>query len=474
MREHEKYRKIKRKFALQSLALIGLTVLCTVLVVMTGYRSGAQVDLTEQRLFTLTSDTTYIVHNLQEPVRIAAVCETGREEPMVRALLTEYEKASEKIEVDWLDAEKNPSALASYDLGDVVAVYNGSIIVEGPERTKIISSDELFNYTSEGNYFYGEREITGAIRYVTEKELPLVCFLTGHGEVNAGTYLKKATADLTRNAYGVRSLVLLQQEIPEEARILAMISPTEDITAEELVRIRSFMEEGGTFFLTVDPFTAGNQRVFENLNSLVGEYGIDISNNYVVEEDSSYYLTDNDTYLIPRYGSHEITAPIGDMQKMVVLPMARGLGAVQYEEAAVTREILLLTSDKAWARNDMRNMAANWTASDIEGPIAVGFAAQKGNAANRERSSRLVVIGDSDFLTDSGYEMQANSLLFSNSMDWLLGGRETELIAGKVMNAERIFVRGSDFMKLTVICCAVLPMICFVAAFLWWKLRRNG
>lgn len=464
----------KIKVLLHSLAAAVLMTALIVLLVLTAFKSGLQIDLTEQRLFTLSEDSEKILSGLKEEVKIAVVSETDREEPMVKALLKEYKKASDAVLVSYIDPEKDPSSLAAYDLGDVAAVYNGSVIVEGKNRTKIISGDALFDYTPEGNYFYGEREITGAVRYVTAEELPVVYFVTGHGEVDAGAYLQQAVSDLSRYAYRVKSLVLLQQDIPEDARVLIMVSPLEDLIDEELEKLRDYLESGGSLFLMANPLMTSNEKVLSNLNGLVNEYGIDISNNYVVEENSTYYLTDNNTCLIPRYGSHEITLPIGESQKMAVFPLARGLGAVDYDKDAVTRDILLLTSDKAWARNDMRNISSGRTGSDIKGPIPLGFAAIKSNASNRERSSRLVVIGDSDYMTDSNYKLQANSSLFIRCVDWLSGERETDSMLGKLINSEKLIVNGQDFIRLVIICCAVLPMICFAAAFLWWKLGRGG
>lgn len=474
MKKSEKYKKIRRKFWIFSGINGGLLLLFFMFLTLAGYRSGFSIDLTEQKLFTLSEASLNTLQELDEPVRIAAVYASGREEPMVKALLEQYEKHSPYLSVEYIDAEKEPSSLAAYDLGDVVAVYNGSLIVEGANRTKIIRSDDLFSYTSGGNFFYGEREITGAIKYVSAEKLPVVYFTTGHGEINAGSYLTEAAAALNRNAYEVKSLVLLQEGIPEDADILILASPSEDLTDAEIEDLEAFMGKGGKVMVTVDPLLTSNEPVLKKLNAFVNQYGIDISNNYVVEENSGYYLTDNPMYLIPRYSSHEITLPIGNEEKMVILPLARGLGMVDYDEKTTNLEVLLQTSEKAWARNNMENTSAVRTGDDIEGPIPLGFAAQKSNLETREISSRLVVFGDSNFMTDGNFDMQANAQLFMNSVDWLLGGRDTDTIGEKMINSEKLLVRNEDFMKLAVICCAVLPAISFGCAIMLWRFRRNG
>lgn len=445
-----------------------------VFAVLAAFETGWRLDLTEHRIFTLSRETEDVLEKAgerEETIRIAAIYPEGREEAMVVSLLNEYEKASQWVLTEYIDAEKNPAGLASYDLGDVQAVYNGTLIVECGGRTRLVRSQELFGSDMGSSLFYGEREITGAIRYVTADELPVVYFLAGHGELAVQGNLTQAVAELRRNAYDVRQLVILQEGIPEDASILVMASPEQDLNQEEQARIHSFLADGGKLLLLLEPVMTSNEAGLPFTEDIVREYGIDISNNYVVEEDSRYHLAGESLYLIPRFGAHDITAHIGEAQKMAVLPTVRGLGQVETDETKVITSILLLSSDKAWARNDMTIGNANRTGADIPGPLALGFASQKqeGNGV----ASKVVVIGDSDFAADGNYSVQANGNLFMSSVDWLQGDRESGSLAGKVINSYSMPVRGDVFIKLACICCLVLPLIAFGTAVYIWRVRRN-
>jgi ABC-type uncharacterized transport system involved in gliding motility auxiliary subunit len=113
------------------------------------------------------------------------------------------------------------------------------------------------------------------------------------------------------------------------------------------------------------------------------------------------------------------------------------------------------------------------TVDDTPGPITLGYAAQKSYAGANGALSAVVVIGDTNFIANGNISMQANGDLFINSVNWLAGGRETEIIAGKVINSNIMVVRGSDFTRLMIICCIVIPAVVFAGAAMVWRARRN-
>lgn len=463
----------KTRFTLLTLVSLVLVTAIVTFAVLIAYQLPWRYDMTAQRIFTLTEKSTAILGELTETVQIAAVYPSGQEEMMVQSLLDEYQKASDSIVVEYVDAEQEPTKLAKYQL-NVAAVANGTLIVKSGERSKLIESSSLFQDTSSGSVFSGEREITGAIRYVTAKEMPVVYFTQGHEEADPSQVMTQAVSSLQLDAYEVRSTTLLQEgRVPEDCSILVMASPKSDITDDELAMLQEYMKKGGKLLFLVDSVMNTNSIVLTNFNKLMNTYGIDINNNFVVEEDPNSYLSTNQMYLIPSFGPHEITRKIGESKQMVILPVARGLGSVAYDETAVQLEILLLSSDKSWARVDMTIPTATRTETDISGPIPLAYAAVGSNVKWGNDPCRLVVIGNSSFAHDGNIEAQANRDLFVNSISWLQGDRNSDIIASKQINADRLIVRGNEFTKLAVICVAVLPLLAFGAALAVWAIRRN-
>jgi hypothetical protein len=276
------------------------------------------------------------------------------------------------------------------------------------------------------------------------------------------------------DAWEVLQLPLLQQNsIPDDADVLVFANPVQDLDEAESRMLFDYLSKGGSVLLLLDPSVSVQNAQLPFFEAIAGLYGIGIMNNYVIEEDSSYYYTTNKLYLIPRFAAHPITRPIGMDKKMVILPLSRGISRLPELSSDVKIEELLLASDKSRARLDMSVADEALAPSDILGPIPLAYAAVKDPPEIGSRASRLVVVGDSDFITESNIKAQANGDLFLNMMNWLLSGRENELIAGKTINADVLMIRGRDFIRIAIICCAAIPLILFFSAFALWFTNRN-
>ncbi|MEG0914671.1 MAG: Gldg family protein, partial [Christensenellaceae bacterium] len=199
----------KRVYYIITAATIALVIAIVSVVVMIADKAPWKYDMTSQKLFTLSEQTTAVLSELEQPVTIAGVYATGQEEKMVQSLLKEYEKASDKVIVEYIDVEREPAKLAKYNL-TVAAITNGSLIVKSGENIKIINGTNLFEDTTEGRVFNGEREITGAIKYVNAKEMPVAYFVTGHEEANTTKVMQKAISALQLDTYEVKEVSLTQ------------------------------------------------------------------------------------------------------------------------------------------------------------------------------------------------------------------------------------------------------------------------
>lgn len=473
MKRENSYNRNKRRFTIIAAISIAAVVAISAFLVLLCYKIPYSYDMTTEQLFTLSQQSTAILKNINADVHIAGVYATGNEEPMVQSLLDEYVKASDKISVEYIDVEQEPAKLANYNL-DVAAVTNGSIIVESGNRSKVIDYSSLFEDAYEGQVFNGEREITGAIRYVTSQEMPVVYFIQGHGETDASSLLTKAVSGLEQDACEVRTLRLTEgSAVPDDAAVLIFVSPKTDISTDELNMLEAYTRKGGSVFLMVDSVMNSNDIVLNNLNKFTNDFGIGITNNYVVEEDSKYYLTTHNLYLIPLFGQHEITEQIVSQGNMVILPVVRGLGTIDYDQNEITNTVLLQSSDNSWVRADMTITDTNRTDNDYAGPAPLAYASVKSNVKWGNDAAHMVIIGNGSFAYDGNIEAQANRDFFLNSALWLVGNRESEVIASKVISAGAIIIRGNEYTGLSILCLVILPGLAFIAAFIVWARRRN-
>jgi len=466
---HTRKRNFQIVAALSTMAVLVIAVFAVLLC----YKVKWSYDMTTERLYTLSNQSISALERLDESVQIAGIYPSGQEEQMVVSLLDQYQKNSDRISVEYIDAEQEPARLATYNL-NIASVSNGSIIVKCADKYKILSNADLFESTEEGTIFNGEREITGAIRYVTTETMSVIYFVEGNGETSASQSMTKAVAALEQAAFEVRTLRLTEgNEIPADAATLIFVSPKQDITDEELAKLQAYLKEGGRIFLMIDAVLNSNETDYSNISLLTNEFGIGITNNYVVEEDSQYYLSQYNLYLIPQMGSHEITDPIVQAGTLVILPIVRGLGLVDSDKSEITNTILLQSSEKSWIRADMTIADENFTAADYVGPAPLAYASVRSNVKWGTEAARMVSIGNSSFALDGSIEVQANRDFFLNCVLWLSGDTGIESIASKTINSGSLIIRGSEFTGLAVLCLAVLPGLVFLSAFIVWARRRN-
>jgi ABC-type uncharacterized transport system involved in gliding motility auxiliary subunit len=443
-----------------------------VFATLIAYRIPWAFDMTAGKVFTLSEQSLQSVAGLSEPVEIIAIYPRDGADPMLSSLLAQYAKASPLITVNYMDAEREPGRLAAANIG-VAAVTNGTVIVRSGDTSKFVYQADMFQDTPEGKVFWGERELTGAIRYVTAATLPKVYFLEGHGEAAITEELSKAQAALELAVYAVEPLSLVKAgRVPEDAAMVIVASPRSDLGEGELAALEAYLAAGGKAMFLVNPFNT-NDLTLVNFNALLNQFGIDISNNLVVEEDQYSHVANNKLYLIPGYAFHTVTRALAEAKRYVLLPIAQGVLVKDVDPARITQEPLLASSPKAWMRTDLTVASETQTGQDVAGPIPLAYAVTRQAQAAGASDSRIVTVGNATFIYNENLDANANRDFFLSSVRWLLGGRGEETISPRVIGAEKLIVRGGDFVKLAVISLVVLPAIAFAGALLIFTLRRN-
>ena len=296
----------KRQFLLTSTITLALVVTIVVFATLLAYRIPWAFDMTAGKVFTLSEQSRQALAGIDVPVEIIAIYPRDGADPMLTSLLNEYAKAGPSLDISYIDAEREPARLASANIG-ASAVTNGTIIVRSAGKTKFVFAADMFQSTPEGNVFWGEREITGAIRYVTAAALPRVYFLEGHNEASTAAELSKAQAALELAVYDVQTLALLKTgRVPDDAALVIVSSPRRDLSDSEYQMLEDYLLNGGKAMFLISAMNT-NTMVLNNFNKLLNQFGIDISNNLVVEEDPYSHAADNNLYLIPGYAYHSIT-----------------------------------------------------------------------------------------------------------------------------------------------------------------------
>jgi ABC-type uncharacterized transport system involved in gliding motility auxiliary subunit len=100
-------------------------------------------------------------------------------------------------------------------------------------------------------------------------------------------------------------------------------------------------------------------------------------------------------------------------------------------------------SGQSWAVGYQAGAAPQFVRGrDRQGPISLGMACERfrefPEPGHAPLAGRLVVIGDSDFITDRYVDMAGNMNLFLNAVDWLAGRQDLISVRPKVADVRML------------------------------------
>ena len=382
-------------------------------------RYALRADLSFNSVTTQSEATRNVLSHLTRDVHAYAVFSEGNELTDLSALLDRYQASSPHFSWSRESLSRNPLLLqwVSDDLGDS-AVTTDCLVVrcEATNKIRVLTWDDYvaFGYNPEsGQYeFTGltyEKSLTSAILAVISDELPHIQLLTGHGELTR----EETTAlesHLSNANYECIRIDLRHGDVLDESAPLLILSPTSDISDAELDQMLTFVQEGGSLFVTVD-LTDPDQ--LPNLYALYRLYGVEPLPGAIVADPndrSSYYS--NPVELTPIMHSTDITQPlIAAEADFIILAPARALSLIGNGSVSLLQQVVLESGQSAYRRvPEKDDVDLNQQPDDPTGPFVLAVLCDRG--FDDGMRSRAFFIGNSSAFTSE----QIYSLSYSNEL----------------------------------------------------------
>ncbi len=452
-----------------SYSLIVTGVVLAILIVVNIFASTlpaalTKYDISSSKLYSITSNTKVVVNNLQQDVTIYWVVQADAEDDIIENLLSKYESLSDHIKV----VKKNPDVFPTFtEQYTDETVPNNSLIVESGERSRYISyndiylsEQDMYSYTTS---FDGEGAITSAIDYVVTEDLPQLYVLEGHGE----TELPATFADsIEKENIVINTLSLLTvDEIPEEADAIMIYAPKSDISEEEKTMLADYAANGGKLLVMAGPVEG---TILTNLNSLLADYNIEMTEGIVVEGDRNHYAFGYPYSLVPEMASSNITDPLIEENYHPILPLSQGMTIGTTEKGTVTE--LMTTSDLAFSKTAGFELETyEKEDGDIDGPFTMAVSIETSGAG------QIVWFSASDFLNDmyNAFSSGANVDLAMNSLSSLIGEREAIAIRSKSLNYNYLTITESTSSTLKTLMIGVFPLV-YLGIGIFIIIRKRG
>lgn len=427
-------------------------------------RLGTSIDLTPNRLYSLSDYSKKKLSSLEHNIDIYAVFERGTEEPVVMQVIKGYAKENKKIRLNTVSPLSYLQEAPDYG-GNI---QNGSIVVSSGSRYKIIAADDILVFAIDeytGTVYADkislEAALTGAIAFVSDLNTSAVYYLEGHDETPLDSefksWLEYANAELKAlPLYAVR-------KIPDDAEAIIINAPLNDITEGERILLEEYYLNGGSIMLNA---AIGSSRL-EQISELMDFIGVSVNNAMVIESDSGYMLQGNPYYLSPRLTGNNFTSVLSKRDVEIFFPYAQGI--LSNEE--VKSSALIVSSESSYGKKNVAGMDDfQKAAEDLSGPFNLAVAIEGGQG-------RAVVVGGEALFASSLnlYVDGGNFEFLTCALNWLTGNDDLGILSPKpIERGYHLNIPEKDALIIVFISVVSIPVLIIAAgaAVVWSRKRK--
>jgi ABC-type uncharacterized transport system involved in gliding motility auxiliary subunit len=433
-------------------------------------RFPVRFDLTSAGLYSLSEPTVTMLRRLGRPVHV-----TFFHDPMMRETVELYElmaRESPRLTVEFHDPMINPAKARMLGVN-----FAGTAVLESEGRRLQVNSAS-------------ETDIANGILRVSQAATQRVCFLDGHNEPDPFSLeshdhqegapghshglgaryvlherhgMAKARHALETLNYGVEKVLLLQRGPGlAECGVLVVAGPKVALLPVEVDAIREYLAGGGSALFMLDPF------VRTGLEPVVREYGVVVDDDIVIDE-ASHFWADPSAPAVSDYNRHQITRDL----PLTFFPGVRSLSPTPQRIAGTSVVPLVNSSRRSWGQTSAERVASA-EGRDRPGPVTLMVTAlrrgpEDPGAAARGRS-RIAVVGDSDFATNSFFHIMGNGMLFLNAVNYLAAQEDLIGIPPRTADLPRVQLTNRQ-MKATFFAAVLLvpSALALVGTAVWWK-----
>ncbi len=448
----------KRRIGSKGVA-IGMVFVISLVVLISGmaFRFTKVYDFTAEGLLTLSKETEETVKNISKPTDIYYIGARSRANATYQELFNEYARLNENLKFHYKNVETDSAFREKY-LYNVSGITETSILVVCDERYIYLDSEDYISTVQTSPYSHKstleiENQLTSAIYYVNSEEVNKICTVTGHGEETLNSNFSNL---LRLNNYETEDLDLdevtnsIDTMIPEDCEAVFMNAPQVDYSEESLNVLKEYLEDGGSLFVSIDPL---NEEV-EGLFSFLKEYGLELNQGVVIENEEENYVYDTAYYLMPKIQDTEVTKFLLENNMRVLTMTSKGI-VKEGKANGYNCTDILTTSGKAFSKiTDFENMTSKGE-DDIGGPFSVAALAQ-----NPEKGKVFLITSNIFFNEEVDADSAgANRRFFLSVMDGLTGNDTGILAAGKEVGNQVALYPNTLHNMLKIITIVIIPVL---------------
>ncbi len=402
-------------------------------------------DITGTNRFSLSPETVAYLRELDAPVEVFVTLTSGSQGKSrkifedVSRLLREYSYhgrvgGEQMIQVEFVDIYQQRSRAAELANRFDLQRENAIIVASGDNHLEIMGPELYDVKDGEVRGFRGEQVFTSAMLDVSRSDRQKIYFLAGHGEmrlddVSPQRGMSEVAAFLQQRNFELQFLDLSRVgDVPDDADLVVIAGPQAALLGHEVEKLRRYLSErNGRLMVMLEPGRS------HGLEDLFFEWGILADDMVLVDTGEDFQAAGGDL-IVRRFRPHPITDFLTSYQLTVIKgptrPVRPDPGA-PFDERLTTVD-LIFSSDSSWGERSYRGARPFQfdQRSDLPGPVALATLAQRRVDTQLGISipgGRLIVFGNADFVSNQRIGALGNTVLFNNSIGWILD-RNTDLL----------------------------------------------
>ena len=429
------------------LLTVAVYVLVSIVAVAATQRWDLKLDLTEEKLYTLSAATENVLEQMDSPV-VITVMNSREEYPILpRNLLERYARGRENVQVRWCDPYLEPLVVRAYEEAGWKIELN-DLMVESGGRCEQIKLTDLYEFNSGGTEvtaLKAEQVITSAIHQTARREKDLVLFSDGHGEQPGASLLELMEANHFQTAYTTLSVL----GIDENARMLVICAPERDFAQEDIAQVEAFLERGGSVLVFLEP----GAEALENLNAFLADWGMEPAAGVV--EEPKLYVSGSEGNVAATYASHEINRFFTNNRYYVIVPSCMPIRQAYISRGNTRTQQVLRTSGSGY-------VVLEDGSRDEDAPFALAVSAQRDvTLAGEKVSGRMVVIGSKRIYGDDllNSPSLANRDFLARCAAWCAGEGEWISIPAKEMGDPYLPMVAGEARVFMILMLIVIPAL---------------
>lgn len=427
------------------------------------------IDLTTEKLYSLTDQTKEILANLDDDITIYVISSEDNADATLAKTLESYEQNSSHVTVEYVDPLVNPQFVTKYGQSGVT---QNSLVVESDKRYQLISYSDIYvteidysTYQTSVTGYDAEGQITSAIDYCISDDMPKMYFVAGHGE---DTLDSGFTTAIEKENITYETITLMDYDtVPEDAELIMIHAPENDFSADDAQKVISYLNQGGKAIIT----TRFTSEKLPNFEKILEAFGLTLQNGYAVDTNQGHYYQ-TPIYLLPDVSYCDETNGLTGNYTYLLTPYALGVEVPESTDEISYTTILSGSEDSIVKTNVETATTYNKEEGDFDGPVCLGVRADKSVG---DKTATLYVYTSAQMFTDNVDSAVAgnNKQLFSNMLSILVDHEVSVSIPVKNYEITYLTVSAKDSYLFMVCVVVVLPLALIISGIVIWAKRRK-